>query len=124
VTRADNFKGASLKKETAKVANGKAQVSLACPAGSARGCTGALDLKTAHRVLLPGAAHKRKVNLGHATFSLGAGHKGIVRVKLTKAAKKLLLNASAVKAIATIVCHDGLGTQRRTTGKLTLTLKH
>jgi len=88
-------------------------------------CAGDLTLTTEGKFRVLATAqtnkHRRKiVTLGKVAFSLARGKTGTIKVKLSTAALKLLRTHATLKAIATIVSHDGSHKPVRTTAHITL----
>jgi hypothetical protein len=76
-------------RQTVTVKKNVAAVKVECPAGATAGCQGTLALSSG------------KVKVGSARYSLAAGKRGVVKVKLGKAARKLIARKRKLKATAT-----------------------
>ena len=87
-----------------------------CPAGGAR-CK--VRTSVTGRVSVS-ASKKRNVRLGNSSYSIAAGKKGAVRVKLTKKGLRLLRRAKKAKGTVTIRVTKGATV---TTKKVTVTLR-
>lgn len=96
---------------------GVANIRLGCPATAAGFCQGTLTLRTATRV---NVAAKRVLTLGKRTFKIAAGRRGVVGVKLSRQARRVLRRAKRlrIKAIANV--RDGNGAARITQRLLSL----
>ena len=85
---------------------------MSCPSGSG-GCAGKLTLTS-------GGTAARTVKLGSASFTLAAGSSKKLKVKLTRAGKKLLARNHKAKSHAVVNAHDAAGHSKRTTATVTL----
>ena len=91
-----------------KVSGKYVVIPFVCPVGVTGNCTGAIKIVTASKVLVPkkvsAAARrkKKKLTLGNTSFSVPSGQTKNVRVKLSKAALKLLAAKGKVKAVVTL----------------------
>jgi hypothetical protein len=106
------FVGVTFAAHSAAISHSRASVSLRCPSGSG-GCSGKITL----RAKKTGAA---TVKLGSASFSISAGGTKKVRVKLSKAGKRLLARKHRLKASAVVDATDAAGQAKRTTGTIKL----
>jgi len=104
----------------AAVKGGKAKVKLACKGNSA--CKGRIVLKVRVKVRSHGHGRHHEpsfklVAIGHASYSIAAGHHMLVSVKLTKRARKLLARAKhhRLKVKATAKLGGGRNAHRRLT---------
>jgi hypothetical protein len=82
--------GLAIARQTVTVKKNVASLKVACPAAAATGCTGTLSLLSG------------KVKVGSARFSLAAGKRGVVKVKLAKAGRKLIARKRTLKTTATV----------------------
>jgi hypothetical protein len=106
-TTVDPFAGAAVVSRKAKAKKRSVKIALSCPAGTPGACAGKLTLR------------KGKARLGKATFSIPAGRTVKVKVKLSKKGRALLSEQGAkIKAKATVLAHDSLGTPAKTSGKV------
>ena len=96
---------------------GVANIRVGCPSTAAQFCQGTLTLRTATRV---NVAARRILTLGRRTFKINAGARGVVGVKLTRQARRVLRRAKRlrIKAIANV--RDGNGAARITQRLLSL----
>ena len=96
---------------------GVANIRVGCPSTAAQFCQGTLTLRTATRV---NVAARRVLTLGKRSFRINAGARGVVGVKLSKTALRVLRRAKRlrVKAIANV--RDGNGAARITQRLLSL----
>jgi hypothetical protein len=99
---------------------GVAKVPLACPATSQGICDGKLSLKSARKLRSGKRGKARIVPLGSERFSIAKGATGRVAVKLPRSARALLKAKRRITAAATVLSHDGRGTDAPTTAPLTL----
>ena len=86
-----------------------------CPAGGAR-----CKVKTSVTGRVSASAKKRTVKLGGSSYSIAAGKKGAVRVKLTKKGLRLLRRSKKAKGTITIRVTKG---STVTTKKVSVTLR-
>jgi hypothetical protein len=124
---ADTFKGAGLVRGTSVVTGGAATVSLSCPAVTPGACGGTVVLTAnapARKVVFASRKRKRRQKrplvLGTAPFSLSPGAKGVVKVKLSKAALRLVAKRKSIKAFVKVTATDAAGTVKTTRGSITL----
>jgi hypothetical protein len=85
---------------------------LSCPAGTVGRCTGRTKL-SARRRTSSGAA--RSVTLGRAPFSIASGRQAKVRVRVSRAGRRLLSRTRRLRGRASSAARDGAG-QSKTTG--------
>jgi hypothetical protein len=87
---------------------GIAKVKLTCPSSEPDGpCAGDLTLRTKGKVRWRG--HRRKVTLGATTFSIPSGNTVGVKVRLSRAHRKLVESLGSLLVKATAKVHDALG---------------
>ncbi|HEX8122752.1 MAG TPA: hypothetical protein VF549_15970 [Solirubrobacteraceae bacterium] len=110
--------------KTVGVVDGTVTLPLTCPADSVGNCVGTDTLQTATKVVpLRRLAKRRRakiLTLGKGRFSIPPGAKGKVRIKLSKAALKLLAKHRRLKVKQRIVAHDSRNTSTTTVGTITL----
>jgi hypothetical protein len=105
------FAGVALAGHVAKVdRQGRALLSLRCPAGTSGSCTGQITLTL-------GPRHTR---IGRAAFALSPGRRGAVRVRLSAAARRMLAQRSRLTVRARISAADSAGHLATTAATLTL----
>lgn len=85
-------------------ANGVAGIPMVC---SARACRGVLTLEASLGKRLLVLAKAGKVKLGSKGFSLRAGQRGVVRVKLSRVAMRALRTLRKLRATAVVRTSDG-----------------
>jgi hypothetical protein len=98
--------GLAVAPQTVMVKKNVASVAVQCPATATGGCAGTLAITTAS-----------KLKVGSARYSLAAGKQAVVKVKLGRAARKLIAAKRKVKATAT-----ALAGQNRTDAAVVLKL--
>ena len=81
---------------------------LSCPAGTVGGCSGRTKLTARRRAL------------GRASFSIGAGRQGKVRVRASRAGRRLLRRADRLRAKDTNTARDGAGVSKTTAAAVTI----
>jgi Zn-dependent metalloprotease len=94
---------------------GVVSVPVSCPLEELAGCSGAVRLKTARKV------GKRKVTLGSAPFTVGAGQTGVARVRLSRANRRLVRRRAPLRVKVTATAFDGL--QNPATATATIPLR-
>ena len=119
---AGTYKGASAPKQTDTVSSsGVAPVTVSCPSGTSKGCTGTLTLKTAKAVKV--GKSKKVVTLGTASFSqIKPGKRTTVKVTLSSDGKKLVKSGS-LSSNAVVASRDGAGHKATKTSTITLKKK-
>ncbi|MFL5884441.1 MAG: hypothetical protein ACJ77M_05175 [Thermoleophilaceae bacterium] len=119
------FPGLRLGAVTFKVSGNKSfTVPIACPSFVTGNCVGTIVFTTASKVVVPkqatAAAKKKKLKIGKASFSIPHGAKKNVKIKLSKAAQKVLAATGKLKAVDTLtVTANGV----KKTSKQNVTLK-
>ena len=99
----------TVRSRTATVTGGRASIKVTCPATPAGDCTGRLTLLTAKRVL------------GSTRYDVHRGATAVVRVKLSRASRKLADRKGHLKVIARATTSvSGMAAQR--SRRLTLAL--
>jgi hypothetical protein len=84
---------------------------LSCPAGTVGRCSGRTKLTARRRTASGGV---RSVTLGRAPFSIASGAKARVRVRVSRAGRRLLKRVRRLRAKSTNAARDGAGTSKRT----------
>jgi hypothetical protein len=87
---------------------------LSCPAGTVGGCSGLTKLSARRRT------GTRRVALGKARFSMAAGGRAKVRVRISRAGLQRLQGVRRLRARDTNAAHDGAGVSKTTVAKVTL----
>ena len=105
-------RGARRLPKTAKVKKGVASIKVTCPAGTA-GCKGSVALFSAKTIKV--GKLKAKLELGRASYTVGAGQSKTIKVKLASGAAKLAKKKKL--AVTARVVSDGAGEK---SSKLTL----
>jgi hypothetical protein len=80
-------------------------VPISCPSFVTGNCAGNIVFVTAGKVVVPkvtAAAKKKKVTIGKASFSVPKGTKKNVKIKVSKAAQKVLAAKGSLKAVDTL----------------------
>jgi hypothetical protein len=92
---------------------GVAAVALTCPGDEVSGpCQGRLTLRTVRKLERPGRARAKRIRLGSRRFSIGAGRTVKVRIKLSKANRRLVTVHRRVRVGALAAVHDQAGNSR------------
>ena len=110
------FAGVTIRSRSATERKGAVGIALACPAATAGRCAGTLSLTAA----APAKRRARRVKLGSARFSIAAGKRATVTVKLSHGGLALLHSRHALKATATAAAKDAAGASKTTTASVTL----
>lgn len=110
------FAGVRLVSSRLTVARGTVSVTLGCPAGAAGPCSGRTELTTRRRRAV--ARMSSTVLLGRARFSIGAGERATVRIRVARAGRRLLRGAGRLDGRATNTARDGDGVARTTVARV------
>ena len=108
---AQTFAGVRLVSTRLTVAGRFITVRLSCAAGTAGGCSGATKL-TARR--------RRTVTLGRTSFSIAAGQRARVRVRVSRAGRRLFAHSRRVSGRAANAAHSGSGQSKTTVAAVTI----
>ena len=103
-TPAPAFAGVQLASAKLVMRGGLVRLTLTCPVH----CTGTTTLVA------------RRVVLGHARFSIAAGGRATVRLRVSAAGRRLLALTRRLAATATSVAHDDAGAAKATTARVTI----
>jgi PKD repeat protein len=109
----------------ARFAGGALSVTLACPA-TKQLCAGTVSVETAAALATAAKtgrrAHRtrRRLLLGHASFTIPGGHSATVKVRLSARGKALLQSSKRLKVLVVVAAHDSLGDPGTRTLGLTL----
>ncbi len=95
---------------------------LSCPAGTVGRCSGRTKLTARRRRTSSRAA--TTVVLGRAPFSIGPGKQARVRVRMSKAGRRLLSTRRRLRAKDTNAAHDGAGRSKGTVAAVTIRRRH
>jgi hypothetical protein len=87
---------------------------LSCPAGTAGGCSGQTKLSARRRT------GTRRVALGKARFTMAAGARAKVRLRLSRAGLQRLAGVRRLRARDAIAAHDGAGVSKTTVANVTV----
>lgn len=101
---------------------GRVTVTITCPASEQSGpCTGTVGLKSKAK-LDPARilSAKRIVSLGSAKYTLAAGKKLGVKVKLNATGRALVKELGSLKAVVTVAAKDAKGNKKTVTKTVTL----
>jgi hypothetical protein len=92
---------------------------LSCPAGTVGRCAGRTTL-TAR----PRRTSARRVTLGRASFAIVSGSRARVRVRVTRAGRRLLRSAPRRRGRAVAAARDGAGDSKVTRAAVTIRRRH
>jgi hypothetical protein len=87
---------------------------LSCPVGTAGGCSGQTKLSARRRT------GTRRVALGKARFTMAAGARAKVRLRLSRAGRQRLAGVRRLRARNAITAHDGAGVSKTTVANVTV----
>jgi hypothetical protein len=89
---------------------GVAAVALTCPGDEVSGpCQGRLTLRTVRRLERPAGAVAKRIRLGSRRFSIPAGRTAKVRIRLSKANRRLVTVLRRLRVGAVAAVHDQAG---------------
>ncbi|KKK66674.1 hypothetical protein LCGC14_2961700, partial [marine sediment metagenome] len=104
---------------------GIVSVKLTCLSETTR-CKGRLTLKTRGKIRVSSTRRKRKrrkLTLGRRSYSIPAGKRRTVRVKVRRQARRVIRRRKRLKVRATAVTDSGVEASSTTTTKRTITVK-
>jgi hypothetical protein len=108
IAPASGFAGVRLVSRTLSFTGRAVTLKLRCPAGTAGGCAGTTRLTA------------RRVRLGRARFAIPAGHARTVKVRVSRAGRRLLARSRRVAGRDASAARDGTGHARTTTARVTI----
>lgn len=91
------FTGAAIVSKSATVKKGTARIKVACPRNAVTRCSGSLTLTA------------KAKQVGRASFAIASGRTGVVKVKLSKKARKTLKSKTKLKTKAKTTAVDARG---------------
>jgi hypothetical protein len=91
---------------------------LSCPAATLGRCSGRTKLTARHR--RPGSRATSTVTLGGAPFSIAAGKQTKVRVRVSRAARRLLTATRRLQGRVTNAASNGAGLSKTTVTAVTI----
>jgi hypothetical protein len=94
---------------------------LSCPAGTVGRCSGRTRLTGRQRA---SAGTARSVTLGRAPFSVAAGRQAKVRVRVSRAGRRMLSRVRRLRGKNINVARDGDGRSKRTVAAVTIRRRH
>ena len=93
-------------------------VKLSCPAGTVGGCSGETKLSARRR------SGTRRVALGKARFSIAAGGRAKLRMRVSRAGLQRLRGLRRLRARDANAAHDGAGVSKTTVATVTVRRVH
>jgi hypothetical protein len=108
VPPAQPFAGVELVSRRLAYTRGAIVVKLRCPAGTIGRCSGRTKLAA------------RTIKLGRGAFSIAAGGRATVKVRATRAGRRLLAGAPRLRAKATVRARNGAGASKITMAAVTI----
>jgi hypothetical protein len=97
-------------------------VTLKCPAATAGRCTGRTKLTARRRRMSSRPASR--ITVGRATFSIAAGKRAKVRVRVSRPGRRLLGRTPRLAGKATNAARDAAGQTKTTAAKVTIRRRH
>ena len=113
---AQAFAGVKLVSTRLALKRGYITVRLSCPAATAGRCTGATKLSARRRRTSAAA----QVSLGRARFSIAAGTRATVRVRVSRAGRRLFARTSRLSGRAATAAQSGAGESKTTVAAVTI----
>ena len=113
-----SFAGVRLVSTRLTLAGRFIRVRLSCPAGTAGRCSGRTKL-TARRGRT-GSRAATRVTLGRAGFSIAAGKRATVKVRVSRAGRRLLARTRRLSGRAANAAHSDAGQSKRTVTAVTI----
>jgi hypothetical protein len=104
------FAGIGVASRTAKVKRGRAAIRLRCPVGTNGSCRGKLTLRP----------RRGRAVFGSARFTIAASKSKVVRVKLSRTARRRLARHRRLGASVRVDARDAAGTPRTSRGRVTI----
>jgi hypothetical protein len=104
-----SFAGVSLARTRLSLRHRVVRLRLRCPAATVGRCSGRTRLTARRR-----AAGARTIRLGRARFSIAAGAQAKVKVRVSRAGRRLLAHRARIRARDVNAAHDGAGHFKRT----------
>jgi hypothetical protein len=111
---APGFAGVALSSTRLTLTRGFVTLRLSCPAETAGPCSGSTRLTAAAR------RSAARVRLGRASFSIAPGKQARVRVRVSRAGRRLVSRKRRLSARARNVAHDAAGVSRTTVAAVTI----
>jgi hypothetical protein len=111
------FAGVKLVSSRLSFAGGFIALKLSCPAGTVGRCSGRTKLR-ARAGATSGAVSA--VTLGRAPFAIAAGKQGKIKVRVSRAGRRLLGRARRLRATDTNAARDGAGRSKTTVAAVTI----
>jgi hypothetical protein len=116
---AQPFAGVDLVSRRLTYARRAIAVRLRCPAGTVGRCSGRTTLTAG-----PRRASSRRVTLGRARFSIAPGNQATVKVRVTRAGRRLLNRALRLRGRAVTVARDGASQSKTIRAAVTIHRRH
>jgi hypothetical protein len=113
-----SFAGVKLVSSRLALRRGFIVLRLSCPAGTAGECAGTTKL-TARR---PRTASRAAANvkLGRARFSIAAGGRAKLKVRVSRAGRRLFAHRRRLRGLAANAAHDAAGVSKATSARVTI----
>ncbi len=113
-----SFAGVKLISSRLLLRRGFIVVKLSCPAGTAGKCAGNTKLSARRRAA--GSRAARTVKLGRAGFSIAAGGQAKVKVRVSRAGRRLFAHTRRLRGRAATAAHDTAGRSKTTSARVTI----
>ena len=115
---AGGFAGVKLISTALTLKRGFVVVKLSCPAATAGRCSGATKLSARRKRV--GTRAAANVKLGRARFSIAAGGRAKLKVRVSRAGRRLFAHRRRLRGRAASSAHDAAGLSKTTTSHVTI----
>lgn len=112
------FAGVKLISSALTLKRGFVVVKLSCPAGTAGRCTGVTKLSARRK--RAGSRAARTIGLGRARFSIAAGGRAKLKVRVSRAGRRLFAHRRRLGGRAANAAHDATGLSKTTSSRVTI----
>ena len=117
-TTGSGFAGVKLISSALTLKRGFVVVKLSCPAATAGSCAGVTKLSA--RRNRTGSRAAATVKLGRARFSVAAGGRAKLKVRVSRAGRRLFAHRRRLRGKAASAAHDAAGLSKTTTARVTI----
>lgn len=112
------FAGVKLISTALTLKRGFVAVKLSCPAGTAGRCTGVTKLSARRK--RAGSRAARTIGLGRARFSIAAGGQKKLKLRVSRAGRRLFAHRRRLRGRAANAAHDATGLSKTTSARVTI----
>jgi hypothetical protein len=117
-TATGGFAGVKLISTALTLKRGLVVVKLSCPAGTAGRCTGVTKLSARRK--RTGSRAAATVKLGRARFSIAAGGRAKLKVRVSRPGRRLFAHRRRLRGRAASGAHDATGLSKTTSSRVTI----